>query len=989
MAILESPGIEVTVIDESFYNPAPAGTTPIVFVATSQDKRNASNSGTAQGTTAANNGKVWVITSQRDLTDTFGTPYFQTSPTGNPVHGSEINEYGLQTAYSLLGVTSRVYVVRADVNLTELEPTTDVPVGPPVAGTYWIDTDNTAFGINEWNTATLSFSVINPLIIDNDNYNTNSSTGIPKDSFGTRGDYAVYITSDNGQTYPNQLYYKTGATSSAWVQVANTFDGGKQFVINPHTKYPNWTASTPNGSIWLKTTSPGNGSNWNVNYYEGSTKQWKKITANVYRSLENAIYTLDATGGGANITAGTVIVATDYNDIASADFKVWRKSASGPTTLTIQSTAKASGTTSFDIRVTNVNTGSWSSFTSITVPGSPTANLTETIATAIGVAGILNISAAYDAATATLTITHTKGGIFEILDNLGSPFFSMGVTPYNSVTKLGTANVYNSPTGHSVTYLITNWRPLSYEAKSTYPYTLPNDGALWYNNTISEVDIMYHNGTTWIGYKNAFPASSPAGPIIGALEPDPATGQSDGTPLVNGDIWIDTSDPEQYGKMVYVWSSSANKWIIQDVTDQTSPTGWLFADARYATTGTTMTPSTIGSLLISNYLDPDAPDPALYPAGTRLWNTRRSGNNVKQFISGYINIFANGGNNIRFNNESMARYDTNRWVSYYSVNEDGSGRFGRMAQRGVVVSSLKSLIDTNGAIRDVETLAFNLIACPGYPEVIQNMIAFNTDCGEVAFIVGDTPFRLAPSGTTLSEWGNNSMLAFDNGDEGAVSYSEYLGLFYPSGFTNDNFGNNIVVPPSHMMLRTIITSDAKSYPWFAPAGTRRGGIENASSVGYIDMEGEFKTASLHQGLRDVMAKVKINPIATLPGVGLVNFGQYTRARNASALDRINVIRLIVYLRRQLGILAKPFLFEPNDAQTRREIKAAVESLLIELVGQRALYDFIVVCDATNNTTARIDRGELYVDVAIEPVKAVEFIYIPLRIKNTGDIQAGL
>jgi phage tail sheath protein FI len=64
-------------------------------------------------------------------------------------------------------------------------------------------------------------------------------------------------------------------------------------------------------------------------------------------------------------------------------------------------------------------------------------------------------------------------------------------------------------------------------------------------------------------------------------------------------------------------------------------------------------------------------------------------------------------------------------------------------------------------------------------------------------------------------------------------------------------------------------------------------------------------------------------------------------------------------------------------------------LLIELVGQRALYDFIVICDGTNNTTARIDRSELYVDVAIEPVKAVEFIYIPLRIKNTGDIQAGL
>jgi len=89
------------------------------------------------------------------------------------------------------------------------------------------------------------------------------------------------------------------------------------------------------------------------------------------------------------------------------------------------------------------------------------------------------------------------------------------------------------------------------------------------------------------------------------------------------------------------------------------------------------------------------------------------------------------------------------------------------------------------------------------------------------------------------------------------------------------------------------------------------------------------------------------------------------------------------------VLAKPFLFEPNDEQTRREIKGAAESLLIELVGQRALYDFIVVCDSTNNTRERIDRSELHMDIAIEPVKAVEFIYIPLRIKNTGEIAAGV
>jgi hypothetical protein len=211
-------------------------------------------------------------------------------------------------------------------------------------------------------------------------------------------------------------------------------------------------------------------------------------------------------------------------------------------------------------------------------------------------------------------------------------------------------------------------------------------------------------------------------------------------------------------------------------------------------------------------------------------------------------------------------------------------------------------------------------------------------------------------------------------------------MFYPSGFTNDNLGNSIVVPPSHMMLRTLINSDNKSYLWFAPAGTRRGTVDNASSVGFVEAgSGSFRTASLHQGLRDVMAGVKINPIATLPGVGLVNMGQYTRAQAASSLDRINVSRLVSYLRRQLEILAKPYLFEPNDSQTRTEVKAAVDALLTELVSQRALYDFLVVCDGSNNTNARIDRSELWIDIAIEPVKAVEFIYIPLRLLNTGEI----
>jgi hypothetical protein len=214
-----------------------------------------------------------------------------------------------------------------------------------------------------------------------------------------------------------------------------------------------------------------------------------------------------------------------------------------------------------------------------------------------------------------------------------------------------------------------------------------------------------------------------------------------------------------------------------------------------------------------------------------------------------------------------------------------------------------------------------------------------------------------------------------------------MAMFYPSGMTNDNLGNTIVVPPSHMMLRTIITSDQKSYQWFAPAGIRRGGVDNATSVGYLS-NGEFQVAPLPQNLRDVMIQTaKINPIATLPGAGLVNFGNLTRAKAASSLDRINVARLVCYMRRQLDIIARPFLFEPNDRVTRNEIKGVMESFLLELVGQRALYDFIVVCDETNNTQTRIDKNQLWVDLAVEPVKSVEFIYLPLRLKKTGTIAA--
>jgi phage tail sheath protein FI len=192
-----------------------------------------------------------------------------------------------------------------------------------------------------------------------------------------------------------------------------------------------------------------------------------------------------------------------------------------------------------------------------------------------------------------------------------------------------------------------------------------------------------------------------------------------------------------------------------------------------------------------------------------------------------------------------------------------------------------------------------------------------------------------------------------------------------------------------MMLRTYVRSDEASYPWFAPAGTRRGVIDNAARIGYINGQtGEFTQTNMGRDLRDILYENAINPITFIPGTGITAYGQKTRYNVGSALNRVNVARLIVYLRTQLALAVQPYLFEPNDSFTRSQVLATVTTLLNDLVAKRGLYDYLAVCDESNNTPERVDRNELYVDIAVEPVKTVEFIYIPIRVKNTGEIAAG-
>ena len=1106
MALI-SPGVEVTVIDESFYTPAEPGTTPLIVVATAQDKSNAAGTGTAQGTLAANIGKAFRITSQRELVDLYGVPFFEQTASSSPVHGGERNEYGLLAAYSLLGVTNSVFVVRAGIDLGDLQGSAIAPGAEPKDGAWWFDTRNTAWGIQEWNSAAITtvggqkFANKVPAVYT-DADTTKVSDGVPLISVGTPGDYAVVAQTigDTGSTDREfvRIFYKSsgnlaaGILAGTWVEVgsndwkashpavfgsavvssitagtftingepvtagadlATTVDnimnagisgisavarngilylytdgannplqdstlnnaivlGGDTIVLNslglsagtyygpalqisPHTQVPAWkaadTLTRPTGSVWIKTTEPNAGARWRVKRWSSATRAWGEVSAPLYASGHAALYYLDRAGGGVNLPINTTYVQTNADENTGSDtspetavFRLWTRATTGNTVIrSAVVTDQLDGEKSFQISEFRRGQLALAAPVTISFTGNGNSDDAKLMAAAINAVGFAHIEADVTVDD-EVVIFHKTGGDFRITEGTGSPVGAL-FTPFDVDTKTGTANFYFTSAGAEADYLASNWVPLTvkgFSAGPTQPLQEPADGQLWYNPAFGEVDIMVHDGNTWRGYRNVIPGTDPAGPQVAATAP---TTQSDGvTTLVTGDLWISTADLENF-PTIYRWDDLLLEWIQLDKADQTTEDGVLFADARYGSSGASGNiAASIKSLLSSDYLDPDAPDPDLYPKGMLLWNLRRSGGNVKRYVNNYINPAED---NTRFNNnESMAEYSTDRWVTASPNQEDGSGSFGRLAQRAVVVAALKSVVDTSEEVRDEERRNFNLIACPGYPELLSNMVNLNIDRGLTAFVIGDTPLRLKSDATTLTNWGTNANLVLDNGDKGIVTYDEYAAVYYPNGFTTDLAGKNVVVPASHMMLRTIALSDQVSYPWFAPAGTRRGGITNATSVGYIDAAtGEFQTVALNNGQRDTLYDLKVNPIPFFVGVGHVAYGQKTRARNASALDRINVARLVVYLRSQLNKLARPYIFEPNDKITRDEIKGAVESLLLELVGLRALYDFAVVCDESNNTPARIDRNELYVDIAIEPVKAVEFIYIPLRVKNTGEI----
>lgn len=477
----------------------------------------------------------------------------------------------------------------------------------------------------------------------------------------------------------------------------------------------------------------------------------------------------------------------------------------------------------------------------------------------------------------------------------------------------------------------TAWVALSEEAGSVEPTADPAEGTLWYNPTDLRVNIKCNNAGTWVPYRQ-HPQNTTTDVNGVLLQGSAPTAQSTGAPLVENDLWIDTSDLENFPKM-YRYALGA--WKAVDVENNIDPINGI----------------AFGELSSTNATQ--------FATGMKLFDITASTNDVKQYVGGV-------------------------WTNVSGFQLNGVPFFGRKAQRQMIVKALAATISSNEDIR-AETVFFNLLAAPGYIELIDEMVTLNTDMKEVAFIVGDTPARLKPTGVAIQTFASTELSgSIGNSEDGISTFNPYVGVYYPWGLATNVDGNEVMVPPSTIALRTLAYSDSISYQWLAPAGFTRGLVTNASSVGYLDEAGEFKAAMLNQGQRDLLYTNRINPIAYMPNRGLVVWGQKTRHNLDTALDRINVARLVNYLRYNLDALSKPFLFEPNDQQTRDAVRTVFERFMGDLVGLRGLYDYVVVCDESNNTPERIDRNELWVDIAIQPVKAIEFIYIPVRIIASGE-----
>ena len=283
------------------------------------------------------------------------------------------------------------------------------------------------------------------------------------------------------------------------------------------------------------------------------------------------------------------------------------------------------------------------------------------------------------------------------------------------------------------------------------------------------------------------------------------------------------------------------------------------------------------------------------------------------------------------------------------------------------------LSNTNGGVKYAEALQLlanqdfydiNMIIVPGvnqkdHAAVVNKAITVCETRGDAIAIVDPVGYGTTTLSTVTGEANDYN--------------SSYAAMYWPWVQIADNqLGKNVWVPPSVVMPGVMAYSDNVAAEWYAPAGLNRGGITAIKAE-----------RNLTHTNRDTLYENRINPIATFPGVGVCAWGQKTLQKRPSALDRINVRRLLINLKKFIASTSKYLVFEQNTVATRNRFLSAVVPYMEEVQANQGLFAFKVVMDATNNTPEVVDRNILKGDIFLQPAKAAEFIVIDFNVMPTG------
>jgi phage tail sheath protein FI len=259
---------------------------------------------------------------------------------------------------------------------------------------------------------------------------------------------------------------------------------------------------------------------------------------------------------------------------------------------------------------------------------------------------------------------------------------------------------------------------------------------------------------------------------------------------------------------------------------------------------------------------------------------------------------------------------------------------------------------------------FNVLLAPG--------LFNNLQTSQCTSIINNTQNR-GDSIFVLDPVAYNGLIA-DAVTQAQSRNTSYAASYWPWVQTQDpDSGQNVWVPASTMIGGVYAFNDTVAEPWFAPAGINRGGLSTVIRA----------AQKLSQSDRDTLYTGKVNPIATFPGTGVVVYGQKTLQTAASALDRVNVRRLLIALKSYISQVAQNLVFEQNTIATRNQFLSQVNPYLESVQQRQGLYAFRVIMDDSNNTPDVIDRNELIGQIYIQPTKTAEFIYLDFNILPTG------